>query len=170
MVFTIIPTGLQNQDLIQEKGFPGNSVVRNPPANAGDMASIPGSGRGDRWATGHGVAKELDTTQRPNNNNNKIQEQVTSSFRKSEQDEKRRLRLKSEEQKLGGVEETSDCGYSHEPECLSSNPRSVAYQQLHDLNKPFRPIQPSFLICKVRILQAVSPRSYASKKRMYIKV
>ena len=89
MVFTIIPTGLQNQDLIQEKGFPGNSVVRNPPANAGDMASIPGSGRGDRWATGHGVAKELDTTQRPNNNNNKIQEQVTSSFRKSEQDEEK---------------------------------------------------------------------------------
>jgi len=26
-------------------GFPGGSVVRNPPANAGDMGSIPGSGR-----------------------------------------------------------------------------------------------------------------------------
>ena len=25
--------------------FPGGSVVRNPPANAGDMGSIPGSGR-----------------------------------------------------------------------------------------------------------------------------
>ena len=26
-------------------GFPGGSVVKNPPANAGDMVSIPGSGR-----------------------------------------------------------------------------------------------------------------------------
>ena len=26
-------------------GFPGGSMVRNPPANAGDMGSIPGSGR-----------------------------------------------------------------------------------------------------------------------------
>ena len=31
-----------SQDL---KGFPGGSVVKNPPANAGDMGSIPGSGR-----------------------------------------------------------------------------------------------------------------------------
>ena len=29
-----------------DKGaFPGGSVVKNPPANAGDMASIPGPGR-----------------------------------------------------------------------------------------------------------------------------
>ena len=27
------------------KGFPGGSVVKNLPANAGDMGSIPGSGR-----------------------------------------------------------------------------------------------------------------------------
>ena len=27
------------------KGFPGGSVVKNLPANAGDMASIPGLGR-----------------------------------------------------------------------------------------------------------------------------
>ena len=27
------------------KGFPGGSVVENPPANAGDVTSIPGSGR-----------------------------------------------------------------------------------------------------------------------------
>ena len=64
--------------------FPGGSVVRNPPANAGDMGdvgSIPGSGRSPRerngnplqysslgnpmdrgaWqATAHGVTKELD--------------------------------------------------------------------------------------------------------------
>ena len=25
-------------------GFPGDSAVKNPPANAGDMGSIPGSG------------------------------------------------------------------------------------------------------------------------------
>ena len=68
-------------------GFPGGSVVQNPPANAGDtidMGSIPGLGRSsgvgngnplqysclenpmDRgaWrATVHGVAKETDTTE-----------------------------------------------------------------------------------------------------------
>ena len=27
------------------KGFPGGSVVKNPPANAGDPGSIPGLGR-----------------------------------------------------------------------------------------------------------------------------
>ena len=26
-------------------GFPGGTVVKNPPANAGDMGSIPGPGR-----------------------------------------------------------------------------------------------------------------------------
>ena len=26
-------------------GFPGGSVAKNPPANAGDMVSVPGSGR-----------------------------------------------------------------------------------------------------------------------------
>ena len=26
-------------------GFPGDSAVKNPPANAGDTSSIPGSGR-----------------------------------------------------------------------------------------------------------------------------
>ena len=66
--------------------FPGNKVVKNPPANAGytrEAALIPGSGRspevgndnplqyscletpmdrGDCWATVHGVTKELDKT------------------------------------------------------------------------------------------------------------
>ena len=63
--------------------FPSGSVVKNPPASAGDEGSIPGLGRSpgegngnplqysclgnpmDRgaWqATVHGVAKELDTT------------------------------------------------------------------------------------------------------------
>ena len=57
-------------------GFPGGSVVKNPPANAGNMGSIPGPGRspgegngnplqysclgspkdrGAWWATVHGV-------------------------------------------------------------------------------------------------------------------
>ena len=64
-------------------GFPGGSVVKNLPANAGDGGSVPGSGRspgegngnplqysclgnsmdGEAWpATVHGVAKESDTT------------------------------------------------------------------------------------------------------------
>ena len=33
-------------------GFPGGSVVKNPPANAGDMDLIPGSGRS--FGEGHG--------------------------------------------------------------------------------------------------------------------
>ena len=64
-------------------GFPGGSVVKNPPASAGDAGSIPGSGRspgegngnplhysclgnhmdrGAWWSTVHGVAKESNTT------------------------------------------------------------------------------------------------------------
>ena len=65
-------------------GFSGDSVVKNPPANAGEVGLVPGLGRspGERngnplhysclgnsmdrgawWATIHGVAKELDMTQ-----------------------------------------------------------------------------------------------------------
>ena len=65
-------------------GFPGGSVVENPPGKAGDMSSIPGLGRftgegngnplqysclensmnrGAWQATVHGVTKELDMTQ-----------------------------------------------------------------------------------------------------------
>ena len=75
------------------RGFPGGSVVKNQLASAGDMDSIPGSGRSpgegngdplqcaclgnpmDRgaWqATLHGVAKALDTTERLNNNNKDV--------------------------------------------------------------------------------------------------
>ena len=64
-------------------GFPGCSVVKNPPANAGDVGSIPGLGRspgeengnplqysclgnpmdrGAWWAVVHGVTKELNMT------------------------------------------------------------------------------------------------------------
>ena len=31
--------------IIRQLGFPGGSVVKNPPASAGDSGSIPGSGR-----------------------------------------------------------------------------------------------------------------------------
>ena len=62
-------------------GFPGGSVVKNPPTNAGDTGSIPASGRSPReeninplqysclenpmdrgawWDIVHGVAKESD--------------------------------------------------------------------------------------------------------------
>ena len=64
-------------------GFPGASAVKNPPTNAGDLDSVPGSGRspgegngnplqysclgnpmdrGAWWAAVHEVEKELDTT------------------------------------------------------------------------------------------------------------
>ena len=66
------------------QGFPGGSVLKNLPASAGDVGSIPGLGRSPRERKGnplqcscpgnprdrgarrvavHGVAKELDTTQ-----------------------------------------------------------------------------------------------------------
>ena len=65
------------------RDFSGDSVVKNPSANAGDVGSILGSGRspgegnathfsnsclgypmdrGAWWATVHGVTKESDTT------------------------------------------------------------------------------------------------------------
>ena len=68
---------------IIQRGFPGGSVVKNPPANAGHTGSISGLGRspgegngnplqysclgnpinrGTWWAIVHGVAKESDTT------------------------------------------------------------------------------------------------------------
>ena len=36
------------------KDFPGDSAGKNPPANAGDMSSIPGSGRSP--GEGHGIS------------------------------------------------------------------------------------------------------------------
>ena len=35
------------------QGFPGGSVVKNPPANAGDRGSVPGSGRSSGEANGN---------------------------------------------------------------------------------------------------------------------
>ena len=79
-----------NYVINNKTGFPGGSAVRNLPANAGDMGSIPGSGRSpgegndyplqdsclqdamDRgaWcALVHGVPKDLDMTEQLNNNN-----------------------------------------------------------------------------------------------------
>ena len=67
---------------IKNIGFPGDAVVKNPPANAGDVSLIPGSGRfpgigngnlfqysylensmgrGAWWAAVLWVTKELDT-------------------------------------------------------------------------------------------------------------
>ena len=34
-------------------GFPGSSAVKNPPANAGDVGSIPGSGRSPGGGNGN---------------------------------------------------------------------------------------------------------------------
>ena len=42
-------------DLKESKGVPDGSVVKNPPANAGDVGSIPGSGR----SAGEGDGKPL---------------------------------------------------------------------------------------------------------------
>ena len=47
------PTGLmakkktkhKKQNINKRSGFPGGSVVKNPPANAGNMGLIPGAGR-----------------------------------------------------------------------------------------------------------------------------
>ena len=68
---------------LQCQDFLGSSVIKNPPANAGDSGSISGLGRsteegnghalqysclgnpidrGAWWATVHGVTKESDTT------------------------------------------------------------------------------------------------------------
>ena len=74
-------------------GFPGGPVVKNLPANAGDVDSVPGSGRSpgqengnplqysclgnpvDRGAwqtTVHGIAKESDMTEHIHNHTQKI--------------------------------------------------------------------------------------------------
>ena len=34
-------------------GFPGGSVIKNPPANAGDAVSVPGLGRSPREGNGN---------------------------------------------------------------------------------------------------------------------
>ena len=72
-----------NEYLLYVRGFPGGPVVKNLPANAGDVSLIPGSGRTPGGGNGnplqdsclgnpieraawrvtvHGVAKESDMT------------------------------------------------------------------------------------------------------------
>ena len=48
-------------------GFPGGSVVKNPPANAGEVASIPGSGRFPGEGNGNYsiVARKILWTEEP---------------------------------------------------------------------------------------------------------
>ena len=42
-----------SQWALPDKGFLGGSVVKNPPANAGDAGSIPGSGRSPGGGNGN---------------------------------------------------------------------------------------------------------------------
>ena len=79
----VLVSYLGNHYPIQDRETPGGSLVKNPPTNAGDMDSVPSSGRhsGERtnkptlgsclensmdsgawWARVHWVAKELDMT------------------------------------------------------------------------------------------------------------
>ena len=46
-------TGIFAWGLKRWLGFPGGSVVKNPPVNAGDAGSIPGSGRSPGEANGN---------------------------------------------------------------------------------------------------------------------
>ena len=47
-IFSFIITKVIYQIVLKHRGFPGGSVVKNPPTNTGDMGSIPGSGRSPR--------------------------------------------------------------------------------------------------------------------------
>ena len=61
------------QQLIEPKyfssmGFPGDSVVKNPPANAGDLDSIPGLGRSPGKGNGNPLQDyclEIPRTEEP---------------------------------------------------------------------------------------------------------
>ena len=74
---------IYSSDTLSITSSPGGSMVKNLPANAGDIGSIPGSGRSPRegngdplqysslgnpmdretwWSTVHGVANESDLT------------------------------------------------------------------------------------------------------------
>ena len=41
------------QKVVEQKSFPGGSVVKNPPANAGDEGLVPGLGRVSREGKGN---------------------------------------------------------------------------------------------------------------------
>ena len=80
-------------DVYVHKGFPGGSDGKESACSAGDLGSIPGLGRSPRegngyplqyscleipmdrgawWATVHGVAKELDSTEQLNRNSSNL--------------------------------------------------------------------------------------------------
>ena len=83
MLTDMSPPRFAGPDISKVLGFPSGLVVKNPPANSGDVGSIPGLGRspgegignlyqysclgnpmdrGAWWSTVHGVEKEPDTT------------------------------------------------------------------------------------------------------------
>ena len=103
---SLTPLALEGGEVEKDEGFPGGSVVKNPPANAGDTGSIPGLGRSpgagngsplqcsclenamDRgaWqATVHGVTKrvghDLATKQQPPPQKNDEQEKEIEQHR-----------------------------------------------------------------------------------------
>ena len=82
-----------DEELKSNYAFPGGSVVKNLPANAGGLGLIPGAGRspgeengkpllysslgnpidrGAWWATVLGVTKESNAKKKLNNNNNNM--------------------------------------------------------------------------------------------------
>ena len=85
VLYSLQQTGESYDNLkVKERGFPGGSVIKNPPANAGDVSLIPeserslgeGNGnplqysclgnpmdRGARWATIHVLTKVSDISQ-----------------------------------------------------------------------------------------------------------
>ena len=86
----------------QPRGFPGGSDGKKSTCEAGDLGSIPGSGRspgegngnpvqysclehpmdkGTQWATVRGVTKELDMTEQLNNNTD-LQSALRSQMQK----------------------------------------------------------------------------------------
>ena len=52
------PGGIGMTSEMRERGFPHGTVVKNPPANAGDRGSIPGTGRSQC----HRVTKPMSHT------------------------------------------------------------------------------------------------------------
>ena len=50
---------LTNLLKIKSSDFPGGAVVKNPPANAGDMGSIPGPGRSHMLRSNYAHAPQL---------------------------------------------------------------------------------------------------------------
>ena len=57
VLFIIIPSfAFEREPFMMDKGFPGGAVVKNPPANAGDIRDtdlIPGWGRSPREGNGN---------------------------------------------------------------------------------------------------------------------